>query len=105
MFSFACRHKTLSEVKEDGRQYCIICNKAFVPDCAHSWELFGKDKQKCLRCGELRFLQETECVHKWGKTDQRSIIAMNGNIQAVIDILTCEKCGEMKEFRTAAVQR
>ena len=63
------------------------------------------DKQKCLRCGELRFLQETECVHKWGKTDQRSIIAMNGNIQAVIDILTCEKCGEMKEFRTAAVQR
>jgi len=96
-----CRHKKLSEVKDDGRQYCLYCNKAFIPDCAHSWVLFGKDKQKCERCGELRYLVEGPCVHKWVIYGQTKITNTITGIQLdVIYTLQCSKCGEMKDFRT-----
>jgi hypothetical protein len=97
---FACKHKTLTEIKEDGRQYCTVCNKAFVPDCPHIWELFGKNKQKCKKCGELRMIDEGPCRHVWEKDSQRNITnTLYGNTIAIVDVLRCEKCGEMKEFR------
>lgn len=100
--SFECRHKALTEVQEDGRQYCTVCNKAFVPPaipCEHTWELFGRDKQKCSKCGELREIPVAGCQHKWKPTGERSLTNnMTGMTTAVITILTCEKCGEMKKF-------
>jgi len=100
MFSFACKHKTLTKIKEDGRQYCAVCNMAFVPDCPHVWELFGKDKQKCKHCGELRKIDEGPCRHKWseyGRSEKKNTIT--NFVVGYMIILKCDKCGELKEFQ------
>jgi hypothetical protein len=35
---FKCRHKKMSDIKSDGYQYCLSCNRAFVPG-SHSKEV------------------------------------------------------------------
>lgn len=97
-FSFECKHKNLTAIQEDGRQYCTICNKAFVPPCPHVWELFGRNKQKCAKCGELREIPAAACQHTWKKVDVKTITNAYGNTTSMIDILECSNCGDRKKF-------
>jgi len=100
-FSFECKHKNLTPVQEDGRQYCTVCNRAFVPACPHRWELFGKDKQKCANCGELKMLDEGPCRHKWVEKGVSEITStIHGGALDRIYTLRCTECGELKDFRT-----
>jgi hypothetical protein len=94
---FSCRHKKLTKVDEKGHQYCESCGKAFVVDCAHHWMLFGREKQKCEKCGEIRNIPANPCQHKWviltASTMQR--IRDNTCVGAVY-VQRCTECGELK---------
>ena len=72
--SFKCMHKKLSEIKEDGRQYCLLCNKAFAPPCPHLW----------------------------AEHSERNICnSLSGKVTGIVNILRCKRCGDLKEFRTS----
>lgn len=102
--SFACKHKILTEVQEDGRQYCTVCNKAFVPECPHTWEMISGTDQRCTKCGLTTRLDPLGCDHYWEKKGENTITNAIGNTSAIISILRCKKCGDMKKFTVTSTE-
>lgn len=75
---FGCRHRKLSDVKEDGYQYCKRCNKAFEPvraPCEHQWEVIDNAKRVRYQLGI-----EMEKGKLW--------------------VLQCKHCGNIKQINT-----
>lgn len=94
---FSCRHKKLTKVDEKGHQYCESCGKAFSVDCVHHWMLFGRDRQKCENCGEIRNIPANPCQHKWVVLKEDVMIDTRYNhVIAVVYVQKCTECGELK---------
>jgi hypothetical protein len=59
---FECKHRHISKVKEDGKQYCLSCNKVIIPECVHFWEKVSENN--ILFCGKKIGITTTlQCKH------------------------------------------